>query len=119
MQQDDAMIDEALEAEEKALLRRIGEEPGYIDQALGIFSGRNGWVNSVLMAVQALLFVGGVWAAWQFFKADNVLAALHWGLPAVAAVLSAVTIKTALYPVIHTRRLLLELKRLELLIAAK
>lgn len=119
MSTDDRMIDEALAAEERALLRSIGEEPGYVDQALTLFDGRNGWVNSLLMAVQAVLFLGSVWAAWQFFRADDVLTALHWGLPAVAAVIGAVTIKMALYPVIHIKRVLLEMKRIELMLASR
>jgi uncharacterized integral membrane protein len=115
----DRMIDEALAAEERDLLRRIGEEPAYVEQALGLFAGRNGWVNGVLMLLQAVLFFGGLWAAWNFFTAETVLVALQWGLPAAVALLMAVTIKMALLPVLHIQRLRLELKRLELLLAAR
>jgi len=119
MSSNDRIIDEALAAEERDLLRKIGEEPAYVEQALGLFAGRNGWVNGVLMVVQAALFFGGVWAAWNFFTAESVLGALHWGLPAAVALLMAVTIKMALLPVLHMQRLRLELKRLELLLAAR
>jgi hypothetical protein len=113
------MVDEALAAEEQALLRSIGEDRGYIDEALGLFAGRNGWVNGVLMVLQAVLFFGGVWAAWQFFIADTVLIALRWGLPAAVALITAVAIKMALYPIVHLQRLLRELKRIELVLAAR
>lgn len=119
MKDSDLMVDEAVIAEEQALLRSIGEDRGYIDEALGLFAGRNGWVNGVLMILQAVLFIGGVCAAWQFFVADTVLVALRWGLPAAVALIMAVTIKMALYPVVHLHRLLRELKRIELVLAAR
>jgi hypothetical protein len=64
----DRMIDEALDTEERELLRSIGEEPGYLRQAIGVFSGRTGWVNVVLMIVQGIAFLAGAWAAWHFFQ---------------------------------------------------
>ncbi|QYU68883.1 hypothetical protein J4558_01690 [Leptolyngbya sp. 15MV] len=114
MSDSERTIDEALIAEERALLRSIGDEPGYIDQAMGLFAGRNGWVNGILMAAQALLFAGGVWAAWRFFAATTTLDALHWGIPAAVALVMALIIKMSLYPIIHIQRLLRELKRMEL-----
>ena len=113
------MIDEALAKEERALLASIGEEPAYVTQALALFDGRTGWVNLVLMVTQAVAFLGGIWAAVRFFAATDALEALHWGLPAAVLILGALVLKTALYPVIQTNRLLRELKRLELQVALK
>lgn len=115
----DMMIERALDAEERELLRSIGEEPAYREQALGLFKGRTGRVNIVLMWAQATLFVSGIGAAWNFFKATDTLAALHWGLPAAVALLMALAIKLALYPVIQANRVIREMKRLELLIASR
>lgn len=70
------------------------------------------------MGAQAALFISGVWAAWNFFKATDALTAVHWGLPAAVALLMALAIKLALYPVIQANRVLREMKRLELLIAS-
>jgi acyl-CoA synthetase (AMP-forming)/AMP-acid ligase II len=114
MQDIDRMIDEALDAEERELLQRIGEEPGYVQQALGIFAGRTGWVSIVLMIVQGIAFVVGAWAAWRFFAAADVLTALRWGLPASVLLTMSLTIKMALWPVMHSNRVLRELKRIEL-----
>ena len=110
-------IDKALDAEERELLRSIGEEPGYVAQALGIFSGRLGWVNAVLMIVQGAAFIGGAWAAWNFFSAEDALTALRWGLPAAVLLLMSLTIKMALWPSLQTNRLMRQLKRIELQIA--
>ncbi len=113
----DRMIDEALDAEERELLRSIGEEPGYVEQALGIFSGRTGRVSVILMIVQGAAFLGGSWAAWNFFAVNDVLSALRWGLPAAVLLLMSLTIKLAMWPAIHANRLMRELKLIELQIA--
>ena len=113
----DSMIDEALSAEERELLRSIGEEPGFFGQALGLFGGRTGWVTGVMVAVQSVLFVGGVWAAFGFFQAPDALGALRWGLPAATLMLMSLIIKMSMWPTLETNRVIRELKRLELQIA--
>jgi hypothetical protein len=117
MQDIDRMIDEALEGENQTLFRETAREPGYFDQAFGIFTGSIGWTNAVLMVTQTVLFVAGVWAGWRFFQAGDTLSALHWGLPAAVMVLMATVLKTALMPAIQANRVIRELKRLELQLA--
>ena len=112
----DQMIDEALVAEERALLDSI-EEPGFFAQAFGIFGGKTGWANIVMMVAQTALFVAGVWAAWHFFEAGDPVTQLRWGLPAAVALILATMIKMALLPRMEANRLLRELKRVELQIA--
>jgi len=113
----DQIIDQTLAAEERDLLRRIGEDPGHVQQALTLFAGRSGWVSGLLLAVQAALFAIGLWTGWQFFQAESVLPALHWGLPSAVLLIMSLMIKLALWPVMHTNRLLVALKRLELLVS--
>ncbi len=111
----DRTIDLALAAEERELLRRIGDDPGHVQQALTLFAGRAGWVSAVLLAVQAAMFVAGLWTGWRFLEAEDVLTALHWGLPSAVLLLMALMLKLALWPVMQTNRLLVALKRLEVL----
>lgn len=112
----DRMIDLSLAAEERDLLRRIGNDPGHIQQAITLFSGRSGWVSGLLMVIQAAMFIAGVWAGWRFFEANDALTALHWGLPSAVLLLMSLIIKLALWPVMQTNRVLVALKRLELLV---
>lgn len=114
MQDIDRMIEEALEGEEQALFRETAREPGFFAQAFGLLGGPNGWVNVVMVAVQATLFVAGLWAGWRFFAADTALSALHWGLPAVVLLLASLIIKLAMMPELQANRLMRELKRLQL-----
>ena len=113
----DAMIDEALDAEERELMRSIGEEPGFFAQAFDVFGGATGWVNALLMVVQTALFFAGIWAAWHFFQADEALTALRWGLPSAVLLLMALIIKLSLWPIMQSNRIVRGLKRIQLQIA--
>ena len=115
----DSMIDEALGDEERDLLRRIGEEPGFFAQAFGLFGGRTGWVNIILMAVQAVAFIAGVVMAIRFFEASDPVSQLRWGLPAAVLLLMATMVKLAMMPALEANRVIRELKRIELQIARK
>ncbi len=110
----DSLIDAALAAEERALLASLGREPGFVSQARGLFGGPDGWVNWILMFVQAAAFVASLWAGWQFFAAQDVLTALRWGLPAATLLLMALVIKLSMTPVMQANRVIREVKRLEL-----
>lgn len=110
----DKDIDAALAAEERALLASIGPEPGFIGQALGLFSGPGSWVNWILLLVQGAAFIASVWAGWRFFAATDVLSALHWGLPAATLLLLSLIVKLSLNPMVQANRVLRELHRLEL-----
>lgn len=113
----DQMIDQALAAEERDLLRRIGDDPGHFQQTLSLFDGRAGWVSGLLLVVQAAMFIAGLWTGWLFFQAQDALTALHWGLPSAVFLVMSLMLKLALWPVMQTNRLLVALKRLELLVA--
>ena len=60
----DDLIKEALTAQESEIIEST-EELGYFSLAMGLFSGKLGWVSWVIMLVQGAMFVAGVWAAWQ------------------------------------------------------
>ena len=110
----DRMIEEALQGEEQALFRDTAREPGFFAQAFGLLGGPNGWVNVLMVVIQAALFVSGVWAGWRFFEAETALSALHWGLPAAVMVLASLIIKLGMMPEIQANRLMRELKRQQL-----
>lgn len=114
----DQMIDEALDAEERELLRTL-DEPGFFSQAFGVFRGPTGWMSVVMMFWQAVMFIAGVWAAWNFFEATDPVTQLRWGLPAMLLLIFAGMLKMALVPRMEGNRLLREMKRLELRMASR
>ncbi|WP_205961625.1 DUF6768 family protein [Pararhodobacter oceanensis] len=88
-------------------------DPGYFALALSVFSGRQGWVAFVLMAVQIALFLAAIWAGWRFYAASEVLAAVKYGISAAVLALMALQIKLALMPVMQANRILLALRQIE------
>lgn len=114
----DSLVEAELSREERELLSRIGEEPGFFGQALGLFGGRLGWVNMIMVAAQTLTFVAGAYAAWMFFEAADPVTQLRWGLPSAVLLILSTMIKMALLPEVHANRLMRELKRIELQLAA-
>lgn len=115
----DTLIANTLKDEDRALLARAGAEPGYFHQLGEAFGGPTGWVNVVLLITQTILFIGGVWAAWQFFGATEALEALRWGLPSAVLILSSLMLKLAIWPAIHANRTIHALRRLELQLALR
>ena len=112
----DEILADAMREEERDLLARL-PEPGLFGSALGLFGGRLGWVNVVLMIVQSVAFVAGAWAAWRFFQADVPYEQLRWGLPAGTLLLMSALLKTMMWPAVHADRVIREVKRLELRLA--
>jgi len=113
----DRLIDEALDNEERELLRQIGEEPGYFRQIWGLFDGKLAWVSWTIMFWQTVMFIAAIYGAVQFFRADEVLEAIRWGLPSGILLIMAGMLKLTLWPSLQTNRVLRELKRVELQIA--
>ena len=110
----DDQIDEAINAEEHELLRSIGDEPGFVERMMGMTGPEIVWMVWVMMIFQTLVFFGGLYAAWMFFEAGDPVTQLRWGLPAVVLLLMGLHIKLAVPPAFQTKRLMRELKRIEL-----
>ncbi len=114
----DKMIETTLNEEDRAFLARLEREPGYFRQVGGLLSGQLGWINFLLMIVQAVLFFAGVWCAWEFFQTTEVIMALRWGLSATVLMIGGTVLKIGtLWPTLQANRVLREIKRLELQLA--
>ncbi len=113
----DKIISEALEGEELEILKKIGHEPSFPAQAVGLFGGRIGLLNGAVLLGHLLFVAGGVYAAWQFFTMKEVLDAVRWGLPAAVLLLAALNTRIALVRSMQTNRVLHAVKLLEAKIA--
>jgi len=109
----DRMIKDSLDDMDKDS-PELSVEPGYFNQAIGLFTGRLAWVNWLIMGMQIAMFVGGVWCSIELFNATETLAALKWGLTAAVLLIWSLITKMALVPHMETNRLLMEMKRMEL-----
>lgn len=93
------------------MIDRVRDEPGYFELARSIFTGKLGWVSWTIYITQIVFFIAGVYAAWQFFGATEVLPAIKWGFSASVLLLYALIMKTALGPMMLTNRILKVLER--------
>lgn len=114
----DDLIREALEGRDRALLGET-EELGFFALGLKQFGGKLGWVAWVIMIVQGLIFLAGVWCCVRFFQATEILAALRWGLSGAVALIAALQLKLSLAPQMQADRIMRELKRIELLLVSQ
>ena len=114
----DQMIAEALAEEDRTIVAET-QELGLFAQMAGQYHGRNAWVNWLstlaLFAYAAL----ALWSAWKFFTAADVMAVAFWGILLAVAILAIGMIKLYLLSKIETDRVLRELKRVELMLAAR
>lgn len=113
----DKMISEALDDEDREILDRIGREQGYFEQAFSLFKGKGSWANWWIMFWQIVMFLGGIYAAVQFFAAADALQAVRWGLPATVLILAALVTKLSLMPALQANRVIHALKHLEMQVA--
>ncbi len=110
----DAMIAEALDAEDREWLERFGTEPGYFAQAFGLFGGRLGWVMWLAYIVNIAAAGLALWAAWQLFNATDTLMAIRWGVATLAAMQVGLFMKGMMGEQLQNNRVIREVKRLEL-----
>lgn len=109
----DDMIGQALSAEDRALLAQH-QEPGYFTQAFGLFRGPMAWVMWLVYAVGFASFVVAMYALWRMTAAEEVLAAVKWGVGAAVLVQFTLLAKGYLGLRMESNRLLREIKRVEL-----
>jgi hypothetical protein len=112
----DEILSRALREDERDLLASL-PEPGLLGASFGLFRGRLGWVNAVVMVVQGAAFLTGAYAAWRFFGAADTYTQLRWGLPAATLLLVSLILKAMLWPAVQADRVIREVKRLELRLA--
>ncbi|MGH1369452.1 MAG: DUF6768 family protein [Maritimibacter sp.] len=112
----DELISQALSAEEQEILRH---QDGFFAQNLTQFKGPGAWA-SWLVSAAMVIYVGlMIWCAIKMINATEVLAAIKWGIGAVASVTVIGMMKLYLSQVGQGDRLMRALKRVELLIARR
>lgn len=112
----DRQIEEALDAEDRALLEQFGEQ-GLIAQSFSVFQGKQGWLAVVTMIPALALFIAAVYCAWMFFQAGDGVEAVRWGAAAWLFMTMVAFIKVWFWMRMESNRVLREIKRVELQLA--
>ena len=109
----DREIEEALDAEDRALFEQHGEL-GLFGQLGTLFKGKLAWLSVVTIIIGTIATFIGFYAIWKFAKADDALIAMKWGGLAWAAFTTQIMIKLWSWMRMETNRIVREVKRLEL-----
>lgn len=114
----DIRIQELMD-EADAHLTRSSQPLGWLGLVRSMARGRLGWTVWAIWIGQLLLFLGAIYAAVLFFRAEDVMVALKTGLSAATLAIVAVQIKMTIAPHMQAERILRALKRVEILILAQ
>ncbi len=112
----DRLIEEALDAEDRAIFASQGEQ-GFFGQVGGLFAGPLGWMSALTMIVQIAMFAGALYAARQFLVVDDAAAMLRWGALAGLLMAAMSVIKLMHWSQMQANRAIREIKRVELMLA--
>ena len=109
----DRMIEEALDAEDRALFAELGER-GMFGQIGELFSGKFGPWNIMTAIMQVIMFAGALYAGRQFIAVDDLSAMIRWGALAALLVAAMSAIKLMQWQQVQANRVIREVKRVEL-----
>jgi len=112
----DQEIEEALDAEDRALHRELGEQ-GIFAQWFSVYHGPQRW--TAIMTTGAMLVAMGVavYAILQAMNVDNEPDVIRWGGLAMLMILIISFMKVWFWMRMEANRVIREVKRLELQIA--
>jgi hypothetical protein len=112
----DRKIEEALNAEDREFLAKLGE-PGPLGEWSAVYSGAMGRLAALATGVALLLVVGAFYCSWRFFGAPTPLEAVRWGAGATLSLFAIGYLKLWFWLRMESNRVLREVKRLELQVA--
>lgn len=109
----DRKIEEALEAEDRDLLERFGEQ-GLVAQSFSVFQGKQGWIAGIAVTASMFLFAGAIYSAWNFFRAEEAIVAAQWAAGAWFLMTMVAFMKVWFWMRMESNRVIREIKRVEL-----
>ena len=112
----DRKIEEALNAEDRALLDAFGEQ-SVLGQWAGVYAGKLGGLAIFATVITFALFFAAVYCGWKFFSAEAAIGAARWGAGAVMLMVMVGFLKLWFWMRMESNRILREVKRLELQLA--
>lgn len=118
MEKLDQMIVEALSEEERALGAGL-EEDGIFRQIGGQFRGPNAWVHWLTTVALFAYAALALWAAVRFFTAVETADLVFWGIIGAVSIVVIGMLKLYMLGEMQTDRVIRELKRVQLILAAR
>ncbi len=87
------------------------------EELLQTFRGQSRWMNSVAAVMSLLVFGLWIWTSLCFIQAEDLGLKLEWGMASLFCLLFISFIKVWFWMIMHSNRVMREVKRVELLLA--
>ncbi len=116
-EQIDQIIHEALSKEEAEFYDQLGEQ-SLLEMSLGVFQGKNKVIYILTTIMAFVWFVGFIFCVVRFIEAETTRELITYAAAGFWCILSVTAIKLWHWMQMNTNRILREMKRLELQIAA-
>lgn len=112
----DRAIEEALDAEDRALLSQYGEK-GLFGEVGELFTGKMAGWNVIHFVVQLALFAGALYAGRLFFTVEDLVPMIRYGMVTLGVFVAMGVVKIMQWQQVQANRVIREVKRVELQIA--
>ena len=109
----DRKIEEALNAEDRAMLARFAEQ-GVLRQWFGVYDGAVRWVAAFATVLTFALVCAALYCGWRLFGAVEPIDAAWWATCTVVLMVMVGFLKIWFWMRMESNRILREIKRLEL-----
>ena len=109
----DRQIEEALDAEDRAMFAELGEQ-GLLGQFESVLKGKMAWVSVASMIFGSILTFIFFYAAWKFFTIEGVEARLTWFAIGWYCAIMVAFMKVWFWMRMESNRVMREIKRVEL-----
>lgn len=116
-EQIDKIIHEALSKEEAEFYDQLGEQ-SLLEMSLGVFQGKNKIIYILTTIMAFVWFVAFIFCVVRFIEAETTRDLITYAAAGFWCILSVTAIKLWHWMQMNTNRILREMKRLELQIAA-
>lgn len=114
----DDQIRAALSAEDKAFLDDIElADANPMDEIFRKFVTRWKWISWIAYFYSFLAFIGAIWSAWKFFKVDEPGAQILFATCFLTCMLMTAMLKMWTWMQMNKNTLMIEIKRLQLMVA--
>ena len=117
-EQIDKIITDALSKEEAAYYEQLGEQ-NIIEMSLGVFQGKNRVLYLFALVFSFIIFGAFIYYAYLFYHAVELKDLMIYGAICMWCMVMIAGIKIWHWMIMNTNRILRELKRLELQLAAQ
>jgi uncharacterized membrane protein YciS (DUF1049 family) len=113
----DNAIQDTLTKEDAEFLAKLQEEPGSLQQIVGIFQGPLNWIYVTFLVAAIVVGIFGIYSGWQFALSTQLRPLFYWGAVTGFCLVVLAVVRIVFFMQLNTNRILREIKRLELQVA--